>query len=280
MRMTEFTFRGNDGCPLYATTIGPEGQPETVGEGAMLVLMHGGGPDHHSLLPLARQLADRHTVVLPDVRGYGRSVCTDPNRHTWAQYTHDVIALLDQLGARRAVIGGAGLGTTITLRTAVAQPDRVQAAVLISVEDIEDDQAKEAEIEFMDAFADRVRTQGIEAAWQPILGKLAPIIGAMVRDAISRSDPASITAAAAIGHDRSFRSVAELAVISVPTLIFPGMDDRHPATLAEALVRILPRGRLASVTMSADIQTAEDFGRALAPSIRAFLTMVESRSIS
>ena len=273
--LTEFIYRGSDGCPLYAATIGPSREPETDREKSVLVLLHGGGPDHHSLVPLARLLADGHTVVvLPDVRGYGRSVCTDPARHTWAQYADDVIALLDHIGARRAVVGGAGLGATITLRATLAHPERVSALVLISVEDIEDDERKEAEIALLDAFAARVRDEGIEAAWGPILKDLAPVIGAMVRDAIPRSDPASIAAAAAIGRDRSFRTVDELAAVAAPTLIIPGMDARHPTAFAEDLARILPQGHLAPVTLSADLRTADDFARAFAPTIRDFLTTI------
>jgi pimeloyl-ACP methyl ester carboxylesterase len=269
--MTELNFRGNDGCPLHATIIDAADRPTVVREGSVIVLLHGGGPDHHSLIPLAQKLANRHAVVLPDIRGYGRSVCTDPARHTWAQYADDVVALLDRLGVHRAVVGGAGLGSTITLRVAVAYPDRVEALVLISVEDIEDDDEKEAEIEFMDAFAARVWAEGIEAAWEPILKNLAPIIGTMVREAIPRSDPASIAAAAAIGHDRSFRSPDELAVITAPTLIVPGIDQRHPTALAEHLASILPNGHLAAVRLSNDLHTADDFARVLAPAIREFL---------
>ncbi|HEU4594822.1 MAG TPA: alpha/beta hydrolase [Pyrinomonadaceae bacterium] len=275
--MTEFTYRGSDGWPLYATTVGPAVGTAAGGENPVLVLLHGGGPDHHSLVPMARQLADRYAVVLPDVRGYGRSVCPDPARHTWSRYADDVIALLDHLGVRRAVVGGAGLGTTITLRAALAHPARVSALVLISVEDIEDDEKKEAETAFLDAFAARVRADGIEAAWEPILEDLAPIIGAMVRDAIPRSDPASIAAAAAIGRDRSFRTVGELAAITAPTLIFPGIDERHPTALAEELARVLPRGHLAPVTLSAGLRTADDFARAFAPTIRDFLTTTAAR---
>lgn len=272
--MTEVSYRGSDGSPLFAAVIKAEGQRVPRGEGPVLVLLHGGGPDHHSLVPLARLLCDSHTVVLPDVRGYGRSVCTDELRHTWAQYAEDVIALLDHLGVRRAVVGGAGVGTTITLRAAVAHPDRVCALVLISVEDIEDDEKKEAEIAFMDAFAARVRADGIEAAWEPILSTLPPIIGAMVRDAIPHSDPASVAAAAAIGRDRSFRTVEELAVITAPTLIIPGIDWRHPRELAEKLAGTLPRGHLAPVKLSADLHTLDDFAQAFAPTIRQFLTTV------
>ena len=267
--MTELTYRGSDGWPLVANVVEHTGASED--SAVPLVLLHGGGPDHHMFVPLARELADLCTVVLPDVRGYGRSICDDPARHTWAQYADDVISLLDNIGARRAIVGGAGLGATIALRAAVASPDRVRGLVLISVEDIEDDARKQEEVAFMDAFAERVRTAGIDAAWAPILPDLAPVIGALVREAIQRSHPASIAAAAAIGHDRSFRSVNELANITVPTLIFAGMDDRHPAALADHLARLLPRGRLAAVTVSEDLRSAEDVARAFAPAIREFL---------
>jgi len=268
--MSDFTYRGADGTPLHATRVLEAAAPSDA-DRPILLLMHGGGPDHRSLVPLGRTLADLCTVVLPDVRGYGRSVYPDPARHTWAQYADDVASLLDHLRAPRAVVGGTGLGSTIALRTAAAHPNRVSALVLISVEDIEDDAAKEAEIELMDAFAERVRTRGIEAGWEPILPDLAPLIGALVREAIPRSDPASIAAAAAIGRDRSFRSLDELGGITPPALVIPGMDPRHPPALAEAVARALPRGRLASVGLSPDVTSADDLARAFAPAIRDFL---------
>ncbi|WP_371878918.1 alpha/beta fold hydrolase [Amycolatopsis roodepoortensis] len=79
--------------------------------------------------------------------------CTGPNQHTWAQYADDVVSLLDHLGAGQAIVGGTGLGATITLRACVQHPSRIRATILISVEDIEGD-AKQAEIEFMDAVAE------------------------------------------------------------------------------------------------------------------------------
>lgn len=256
------TYRGNDWWPLFAFV---EERPETAGgRDSPLVFLHGGGPDHGMFVPLARELSDLHTVVLPDVRGYGRSICHEPARHTWTQYADDVTALLDHIGAPRAIVGGAGLGTTIALRTAVAYPERVQALVLISVEEIEDDEKKAAEIAFMDA-------EGIESAWAPILPELAPLIGTLVREAIPRSDGASIAAAAAIGRDRSFRNIDELAGITAPTLIFAGMDERHPAKLAEDLAHLLPHGQLAPVRLSGDVRDAEGLARAFAPAIRGFL---------
>lgn len=268
--MIEFGYRGQDGCALSAALILPVAANSTD-QAPTIVLLHGGGPDHHSLVPLANQLADLYTIVLPDIRGYGRSVCRDPQAHTWARYVDDLIALLDHLRVERAVLGGAGLGSTIALRAAIANPSRIHSLLLISIEEIEDDDAKKAEIEFMDAFAERVRSEGIESAWEPILPALAPIIGTMVRDAIPRTDPASIAAAAAIGRDRSFRSVDELRGIVAPTLIFPGIDSRHPAALAKQLAAILPNAQLSTERFTDSVRTTEDFAVVLAPPVRDFL---------
>jgi len=264
---SEVSYRGNDGCPLRAW------RTQSSPDAAMppMVLLHGGGPDHHMFVPLAQRLALHHPVILPDIRGYGLSVCTDLARHTWTQYVSDLVALLDHLKIETATVGGAGLGATITLRAAVAHPDRVNAALLISVEDIEDDEAKAAEIQLMDEFAERAGNRGIWAAWEPLLGQLAPLIGTLVREAIPRSTPESIAAAAAIGRDRSFRDIGELAMIEIPTLVFPGMDFRHPPALAKALVDVLPRGTLADVGVTEAVLNAEDFARVFAPPIIAFL---------
>ena len=271
--MAELEYRGADGCPLFAFGTQPF-DDLADGNSPVLVMMHGGGPDHRSLIPLAKLLANEAAVILPDIRGYGRSRCRDSKRHTWQQYADDLVALLDHIQVQDAVIGGAGLGTTISLRTATAYPVRVAGLVLISVEDIEDDEAKAAEIAFMDAFAERVRTRGVEAGWQPILPNLSPIIGAMVREAMGDADPASVAAAAAIGHDRAFRSVEELLVVDAPTLLFAGADWRHPAALAHKLAQLLPRGRLGEASMSDELRTTEDFARAFAPEIGAFIREV------
>ncbi|MFC4563968.1 alpha/beta fold hydrolase [Nocardiopsis mangrovi] len=260
--MPEIGFAGGDGCELSATVLG---------QGPPMVLLHAGGPDRRSLLPLARLLRDRHTLVLPDIRGYGASVCADPSRHTWRRYTEDLFSLLDHLELERAAVGGTGLGSTISLRAALHRPERVARVVLIGVEDIEDDDAKAAEIEFLDAFAARASSHGLNAAWEPILAGFPPVVGAMVRDAIPRSDPASVIAAAAIGRDRSFADVTELGAVVAPTLVIPGTDWRHPRALAERCAETIPNGVLAPVAVSPDLRTAEDLARRVAPSIRDFL---------
>lgn len=271
--LIELTYTAGDGWPLFAHATAPA-TALSVASTPVLVLMHGGGPDHRSLVPLAARLGGEAVVVLPDVRGYGRSRCADPSLHTWAQYAADVVSLLDHLRVSRAIVGGAGLGATVALRTAVEHPIRVAGLVLISVEDIEDDAAKAAEVMFIDAFAERVRHGGVEAGWAPLLDDLSPVIGAMVRESMADADPASLVAAAAIGRDRAFRRVDDLLSIDVPTLVFAGGDWRHPAVLANTLADQLPHGRLGHASMSNDLRSADDFARAFAPEILDFLRSV------
>lgn len=275
-QLVETSFEAADGQRLHAAILStPSTSPS---KSPAIVLLHGGGPDHQMLIPLANALPLAWTVVLPDIRGYGGSVCRDASRHTWGQYASDVIALLDHLQLPTAVVGGAGLGGTIALRVAARYPDRVRAAIIASLEAIENDAERAAEIRLMEAFAEQVRSAGIEAAWAPFLKELPPVIGAMVRDAIPRSDPGSIAAAAAITHDRSFTSLEELGVITAPTLIIPGIDSRHPTSLARDAVAILPEGQLAPVQMSHDMRSAADFAEVLAPSINTFLQQLDQTS--
>jgi pimeloyl-ACP methyl ester carboxylesterase len=258
----DFAYTGPDGWPVVG---------EIVGAGPLVIMLHGGGPDHRSMRPLAERLSDRYRVALPDIRGYGRSVCPDPALHRWPQYVDDLIGIMDVLGAHEADLVGAGLGGTVALRACLAHSARIRTAVIISVEDIENDEAKAAEALLMDRFAECVRTRGITAGWDLFLPNLQPLIAELVREAIPRADAASVAAAARIGHDRAFATLDELASITTPTLIIPGDDERHPTALAHRVADVMTGARVADVRMSRQLRDAEDMALAFAPHIRAFL---------
>jgi 3-oxoadipate enol-lactonase len=67
-----------------------------------------------------------------DARGHGRSGAT---RHAadyrWANLAHDQLELLDALEIDRVVLGGASMGAATALHAAAAQPDRIDALVLV-----------------------------------------------------------------------------------------------------------------------------------------------------
>lgn len=260
-------FLAKDGCWLSAAIFKPKHNPSK----STVIFLHGGGPDHQSLLPLAKRLCHDRTVILPDVRGYGQSVCYNPTSYTWANYASDVIDLLNFLQIPDAIIGGAGIGTTISLKAAITYPERVSGLVLISIEDIEDDESKAEEVVFFEQYMDQIRKNGLTAAWESILSNLSPVIGAMVRDGIPRSDTDSILAAASIVYDRAFYNINELREISMPLLIIPGNDQRHPSELAIQLAQLLKQAVLSDVGLSDEIRSIEDFANAFAPVINNFL---------
>lgn len=242
-----------------------------IGDGELAILLHGGGPDHHSMRPLGERLAHRYRVALPDIRGYGASICPDPALHRWDRCVADVLAIMAALNAPSAHLIGAGLGGTVVLRTSLSHPEKVCAAVIISAEAIEDDTDKAAETELMDRFAERVRAHGLHAGWDLFLPHLQPLIAHLVAEALPRADPESAAAAATIGHDRAFTHADELAAIHTPTLVIAGDDARHPSDTARLIADTLAVGVLARVRMSRDLHTAQDMAAAFAPEVEMFL---------
>ncbi|KRB77380.1 alpha/beta hydrolase [Nocardioides sp. Root190] len=80
----------------------------------------------------ARTLASSglHVLVL-DPLGHGRSDRpADPLAYSVTTFAEQVVALLDHVGATRAVIGGSSIGANIALEVAVTAPERVAGLLL------------------------------------------------------------------------------------------------------------------------------------------------------
>ena len=103
---------------------------ETRGSGPPLILLHGFFGCGQSWEPLVPELAVHYRLIIPDLRGHGRS--NNPTgRFTHRQSATDVLTLLDQLGIRRFKAIGISTGGMTLLHIATRQPDRVEAMVLI-----------------------------------------------------------------------------------------------------------------------------------------------------
>jgi pimeloyl-ACP methyl ester carboxylesterase len=103
------------------------------GQGKPLVLLHGTfgtGDDWAHAFDLS-ELAREYQLVVPDLRGHGRS--TNPDElFTTRQCARDVFALLDHLGVETFSAVGLSLGGNALLHMATAQPGRVDAMVLVA----------------------------------------------------------------------------------------------------------------------------------------------------
>lgn len=104
---------------------------EDRGAGEPLLLVHGGmgiGADWLHVFP---EDPDGYRVIVPDLRGHGRS--TNPSgAFTFRQCAEDVLALLDHLGVPSAKAIGLSMGAKTLLHVATARPNVVAAMVLVS----------------------------------------------------------------------------------------------------------------------------------------------------
>jgi haloacetate dehalogenase len=107
------------------------------GSGPPLVCLHGYPQSHLTWRKVAPALAERFTVVLPDLRGYGESEIV-PSAADHAPYSkramgHDVIAVMGALGHRRFFVAGHDRGARVAYRLALDAPERVAALAVLDV---------------------------------------------------------------------------------------------------------------------------------------------------
>jgi len=98
------------------------------GQGEPLIMFHGASQSGVVLAPFARELARTHRVIVPDLRGMGRSAhVTELPPSAWID---DANALIDHLGLNRLHVFGVSLGARVALRLAIDRPERVLSLML------------------------------------------------------------------------------------------------------------------------------------------------------
>ncbi|MFM9553874.1 MULTISPECIES: alpha/beta fold hydrolase [Streptomyces] len=111
---------------LFCTSLGPRAD-----EGAAaLLLVHGWGGDGREWSPHAEALADRFRVLVPDLRGHGRSEVPDEG-NTPAEMAEDLAALLDSLDVGPVVAVGHSMGVQVVNLLAVRHPGAVRSVIAL-----------------------------------------------------------------------------------------------------------------------------------------------------
>lgn len=206
-------------------------------------------------------------VALPDIRGRGRSSCSDATRHNWPQYASDVIAILDALEMDSIVVGGVSFGAGVAIATALRYPDRVSGLALWSSPYAGGRRgwtaAQRGSLEWTFALAKSVVSHGGIGG----IAARAQLDSTVDADRETqrwlRHDPLSFASALlTVGFQQPFDTLDELAAIPVPTVVIAGSDHMHPPDIAAAYAATIPLARIA------DGDSARD-------AIDAFLTTTE-----
>ena len=203
---------------------------ETCGQGEPLVLLHGFTGSGGDWQPFIGDLAEEYLLVIPDLRGHGRS--TNPSmQFTHRQSALDVFALLDRLGIETFKAIGVSAGGNTLLHMATQQPPRLAAMVLVSATTSFPEQARD----LMRQFTIENRSA---AEWQ------------VMRQCHKHGDD-QIRALWAQGNafkdsydDMNF-TVADLSTIPARTLIVNGdRDPFYPANISLEMRMAIPRAYL------------------------------------
>ena len=106
------------------------------GEGPPLLLVHGFPETSAQWHRIAPKLAERFTVVVPDLRGYGWSsapASRDGDGYTKRAMGADLVALMDDLGFARFRFVGHDRGARVGYRLALDQPGRIERLALLDI---------------------------------------------------------------------------------------------------------------------------------------------------
>ena len=221
------------------------------GHGPAMMLVHG-YPLSGELFSRNRAvLARRYTVVTPDLRGFGSSTTPDTKGGV-ELYAKDMLAVMDHLSIKRAIIGGMSMGGPVVLEMYREAPQRFRGMVLIDSTSFPANDVEKAQ---WPGFGKQARDKGV-ASMIPVL------MPQMLTTKTRTGDPALVkyiggivkkgSANAAVGGGDTLASRPDsrptLAHVKVPVLFLVGSDDPiYPVEMNQKMHQDTPGSRLVVV---------------------------------
>ncbi len=107
------------------------------GSGPPVLLLHGNPQTHAMWHAVAPELARTHTVICPDLRGYGGSFKPAPTAdhapYAKSSMARDMTELMTVLGHERFAVVAHDRGARVAHRLAIDNPDRVERLVVMDI---------------------------------------------------------------------------------------------------------------------------------------------------
>lgn len=213
----------------------------------VFVLIHGLLMDSRMYTRLAPIIAARgHRVITVDMLGHGASAQPhEMTAYSMPQFGRDVIALLDHLDLREAVVGGTSLGANVALEVAVAAPTRVRALMLeMPVLENALPAAAAAFVPLALSLRMSHRLMGVVAAVTRKIPRTHYLIDIMI-DFLRRDPVASLAVLDGLIFGRVAPPIDERRALAHPTLVIGHLSDPiHPFSDADRIARELVNARL------------------------------------
>lgn len=191
---------------------------EVHGNGPTLLLTHGYSSTSAMWKDQIEPLSKHHKLVLWDMRGHGQSdYPEDPAAYSEALTVADIAALLDEVDATSAIIGGLSLGGYMSLAFYRAHPERVRALLIVDTgPGFKKDDARDAWNKRAHDTGDQFEREGLA-----VLQSLS-----RERSSVSHRNASGLAhAARGMLTQRDARVIESLPAIKVPALVIVGADD-------------------------------------------------------
>jgi pimeloyl-ACP methyl ester carboxylesterase len=214
---------------------------ETAGQGVPVVLIHGHPFDHTMWQPQVKAFSDFYQVIMPDLRGYGKSTLPDPANTRFEDYATDVILLMDHLNIGSFHLGGLSMGGQIIMEIFRQAPDRIKS--LIFADTFAGPDTPEAK-KTRNEQATRLEKEGMDGYANEVIGKMIrrehvesmPEVAAHVMKMMKGTSPVAAAAAMRARSERINYLSEVLPQINIPTLVIVGRQDEFtPIAKAEEL---------------------------------------------
>jgi pimeloyl-ACP methyl ester carboxylesterase len=209
---------------------------EVHGDGPPLILTHGYSSTSAMWAGQVEALSKHHKLILWDMRGHGRSdYPNDPSLYSEALTVGDIAALLDEVGAKRAIVGGLSLGGYMSLAFYRGHPERVAALLIIDTgPGFKKDDARAAWNKRALDTADRFDREGLEVLKS----------ASRERSTVSHRDAKGLALAArGMLTQRDARVIEVLGEIKVPSLVVVGADDAPFLAASDYMAAKIPGAR-------------------------------------
>lgn len=103
---------------------------EEIGQGSVVLLLHGWGGQVASMWPIAQSLAVEHRVIVPDFPGFG-TTDTPPEPWSVTEYMQWTVALMAQLNINGCDIIGHSFGGRVGILLSATHRENVRKLVLV-----------------------------------------------------------------------------------------------------------------------------------------------------
>jgi pimeloyl-ACP methyl ester carboxylesterase len=205
-------------------------------QGPVLLLTHGYSATSEMWKGQIDAFSKHHRLVLWDMRGHGQSdYPPDDAAYSEALTVGDMAALLDEVGTKRAIIGGLSLGGYMSLAFYRAHPERTSALLIIDTgPGFKKDDAREAWNKRALDTATRLDREG------PSMLKAA----SRERASANHRDATGLARAArGMLTQRDARVIEVLPDIKVPSLVVVGADDAPFLAASDYMAAKIPRAK-------------------------------------